>query len=44
MDEAVKKGQDLKDVMDAEKRRGTKRRPLDAEQMRATASAWWKIC
>ncbi len=34
MDEGFKKEQELKDVMDAEKRRGTKRRPLDAEQMR----------
>ncbi len=34
MDEGFKKEQDLKDVMNAEKRRGTRRHPLDAEQMR----------
>lgn len=34
MNEGPEKEQDLKDVMSAEKRRGTRRRPLDAEQMR----------
>lgn len=38
MNNDFKKQEDVKDVMDAEKRRGTRRRPLDAEARRKVAA------